>query len=380
MRLRLYNSGMKLEGLRVVDLSIFLPGPYLTLALADHGAEVIKIEPPDGDPGRKIGLADGPTTVFFRNFNRGKKSVVLNLKEPRDRERLLRLAATADVFVESFRPGVVERLGVGDAEVARRSPRIVYCSINGFGAESPYRDRPAHDLAIEALTGVLSTTLGDDGRPAVPGIPFADIAAALQGLSGVLMALLKRQTTGRGDHIEIAMHDALLAALPNIVGPVFAENRQPDPKSERTTGGAAFYRLYDTRDGKQIALAGQETKFVERALEALGRPELAALCARGPGAHQQPVVDCLQEFFATQSRDEALAWLAELGICFAPVNTLTEALADPNVSARGLVLADERGRKHLAPPIRFALEPARPVLREPLLGEHTAAVLAELDP
>jgi crotonobetainyl-CoA:carnitine CoA-transferase CaiB-like acyl-CoA transferase len=370
---------MKLEGLRVVDLSIFLPGPYLTLALADHGAEVIKIESPDGDPGRKIGAPDGPTTAFFRCFNRGKKSVVLNLKEPRSRERLLELAGTADVFVESFRPGVVERLGVGYADVARRNPRIVYCSINGFGAQSPYRDRPAHDLSIEALTGVLGTTLGDDGRPAIPGIPFADIAAALQGLSGILMALLKRQSTGKGDHLEIAMHDALIAAMPNIVGPVFAENRQPDPKSERTTGGSAFYRLYDTRDGKQVALTGQETKFVERLLGALGRLDLAPLCARGPGPHQQPVVDCLQAFFATKSRSEALAWLAALDVCFAPVNTLVEALADPNVIARGLVVTDERGRKHLAPPIRFTADPARPVLREPLLGEHTASVLAELD-
>jgi crotonobetainyl-CoA:carnitine CoA-transferase CaiB-like acyl-CoA transferase len=370
---------MKLEGLRVVDLSIFLPGPYLTLALADHGAEVIKIESPDGDPGRRIGPMDGPTTVFFRCFNRGKKSVVLNLKESHDREQLLKLAATADVFVESFRPGVVERLGVGYADVAQRNPRIVYCSINGFGAASPYRERPAHDLAIEAISGLLSTTLGDDGRPAIPGIPFADIVAGLQGLSGILMALLKRQTTGKGDHIEIAMHDALVAALPNIVGPVFAENRHPDPKSERTTGGSAFYRLYDTRDGKQVALAGQETKFVERALGALGRLDLAPLCARGPGPHQQPVVECLQKHFSSKSRAEALEWLTALDVCFAPVNTLTEALADPNVNARHLLLADDRGRKHLAPPIRFAAEPARPALREPLLGEHTASVLAELD-
>ena len=172
---------MKLDGLRVIDLSVFLPGPYLTLALADHGAEVIKIESPDGDPGRKIGAADGPTTVFFRNLNRGKKSVVLNLKEPRDRERLLELCATADVFVESFRPGVVERLGVGYEQVARRNPAIVYCSINAFGGDGPYRDRPAHDLAIEAVGGLLSMTLGDDGRPAIPGVPIASIARSCAG-------------------------------------------------------------------------------------------------------------------------------------------------------------------------------------------------------
>jgi len=149
---------MKLAGLRVVDLSQFLPGPYLTLALADHGAEVIKIEPPDGDPSRRIGVADGPTTVFFRNLNRGKKSVVLNLKEPRDRDRLLKLAATADVFVEAFRPGVAERLGVGYDDVSRQNPGIVYCSVNAFGRSGPYRDRPAHDLAV-----IEARKIADDG-------------------------------------------------------------------------------------------------------------------------------------------------------------------------------------------------------------------------
>jgi crotonobetainyl-CoA:carnitine CoA-transferase CaiB-like acyl-CoA transferase len=175
------------------------------------------------------------------------------------------------------------------------------------------------------------------------------------------------------------MFDSLFAATPNIVGPVFAENRQPDPKAQRTTGGAAFYRLYDTRDGKQIALAGQEAKYVERVLGALGRADLIGLCTRGPGPHQQPVVDVLTAFFAGRTQFEALEWLAKLDVCFAPVNTLLEAMLDPNVAARSLLLLDEQGRKHLAPAIRFAEEPARPQLREPSLGEHTDDVLAELE-
>ena len=369
---------MKLAGLRVVDLSQFLPGPYLTLALADHGAEVIKVEPPDGDPGRRVGVADGPTTVFFRNLNRGKKSVVLNLKDRRDVDRLLKLAASADVFVESFRPGVVERLGVGYEQVSRRNPRIVYCSVNAFGRSGPYRDRPAHDLAIEALTGGLAMTQGNDARPALPGVPMADIAAALNGLAGVLMALLKREQTGRGDYVETSMFDSLFAATPNVMGPVFAENREIDPKVERTTGGAAFYRLYDTRDGRQLVLAGQEPKFIEKVLGALGRPDLVELCTRGPGPHQRPVVELLAEFFAGRSREESLAWLAGLDVCFAPVNTLLDATRDPHVAARAMLLHDERNRPHLAPAIRFEAEPARPHLREPALGEHTEEVLARL--
>jgi crotonobetainyl-CoA:carnitine CoA-transferase CaiB-like acyl-CoA transferase len=291
----------------------------------------------------------------------------------------LRLCDTADVFVESFRPGVCERLGVGYEQVAQRNPAIVYCSITGYGSSGPYRDKPAHDLAVEAYGGVLSTTLGDDGRPAIPGLPIADLAAALHGLGGVLIALLKRQQTGSGDRVEVSMHDALIASLPNILGPVLAEQRDPDPKAERTTGGSAFSRLYDTADGRQVALAGQEMKYVEQVLGALGRADLAPLCARGPGRHQQPVMELLQGFFAARSQRECLDWLARFDVCYAPVNTLREALRDPNVAARGLVRRDELGREHLAPPVRFAAEPARPSLREPALGEHTEQVLAELD-
>src|SRR5688500_19858008 len=187
---------MKLEGLKVIDLSLFLPGPYLTLMLADHGAEVIKVEPPgEGDPTRHLGPRDGGETVYFRNLNRGKKSVVVDLKNPQDREALLKLCDTADVFVESFRPGVVERLGVGYERVSARNPRIVYCSISAFGQQGPLRDRPAHDLAVESLSGVISLNLGLDGKPTIPALPVADLLCALQGLSGILMALLRREQT-----------------------------------------------------------------------------------------------------------------------------------------------------------------------------------------
>jgi crotonobetainyl-CoA:carnitine CoA-transferase CaiB-like acyl-CoA transferase len=359
---------MKLGGLRVLDLSLFLPGPYLTLALADHGAEVIKIEPQgEGDPTRHLGPADGASTVYFRNLNRGKKSLVLDLKDPQEREALLRLCENSDVFVESFRPGVVDRLGVGYEQVRARNPRIVYCSISAFGQEGPYRDRPAHDLAVEALSGVLSVTLGEDGKPTIPGLPLADLLAALQGLAGVLMALLAREHTGKGDYVEIAMHDAMLAGLANILGPTLAENRQPVARHERTTGGSAFYRLYETADARHLALGGQEMKFVRNLLGALGKPELAPLCER-PGPHQQPVMQFLEGVFRAKTLKENLEFLSKLDVCYAPVNTLPEALE----AARDKLLTDELGRRHLAPPIRFRDEPARPSLREPRLGEHNA--------
>jgi crotonobetainyl-CoA:carnitine CoA-transferase CaiB-like acyl-CoA transferase len=366
---------MKLQGLRVIDLSSFLPGPYLTMTLADHGAEVIKIEPPgEGDPGRHIGPSDGPTTVFFRNFNRGKKSVVLDLKVAEQRERLLALCDTADVFVETFRPGVADRLGLSYDTLSARNPRLVYCSISAFGL-GPYRHRPAHDLALEAMSGTLSMTLGNDDKPVIPAIPIADQLSALQGLSAVLMALLRRETTGRGDYIEIAMHDALLAASANIVGPVMGEGRQPVAKHERSTGGAAFYQIYETRDGRHIVLGGQEAKFVRNLLNALERPDLIPLCLRGPGPHQRPVIEFLQAKFGSMSSDEALAFLSGLDVCYGPVNTLVEAFEDENANARGMILRDDQGRRHIAPVIRFRDEPPSPQLDAPQLGANTDEII-----
>jgi len=370
---------MKLEGLRVVDLSYFLPGPYLTLTLADHGAEVIKIEAPgEGDPGRSIGLADGDTTVFFRTMNRGKKSVVLDLKSPFGQQALHALCRTADVFVESFRPGVMQRLNADYATLAALNPRLVYCSISAFGQFGPYRERPAHDLAVEALAGSVGLTLGEDGAPAIPGLAAADMLAAVQGLSAVLMALYRRESSGRGDYIDMAMHDAALGGLPNSLGPVFAERRAPVAKHERSTGGAAFYHLYQTRDGRHIALGGQETKFVHTLLGALGRLDLAPLAERGPGPHQQPLIAYLADIFRERSQTEWIEWFRGRDVCFAPVNDLREAVDDPQARARGMILVDEAGREHLGPVIKFRDEPPTPRLTAPRLGEHTAAVLAEL--
>jgi len=212
---------MKLEGIRVLDLSSNMPGPYMSMLLADNGAEVTKIEQPGGETGRRIGIVEGDSSVFFRNLNRGKLSVTLDLKTRADREKLLELCESADVFIEGFRPGVAERLGVSYNAVRERNPRIVYCSLSAYGQYGPYRDLPAHSLAIEALSGAVSLTEGADGQPTIPGVAIADFLSALHALSGVLMALLRRNTTNVGDHIDIAMLDSVLAALPNVVAPVF---------------------------------------------------------------------------------------------------------------------------------------------------------------
>ena len=366
---------MKLRGLRVVDLSVFLPGPYLTLALADHGAEVIKVEPPgEGDPSREIGVSDGPSSVFFRNVNRGKKSVVIDLKTEQGRESLLELCDTADVFVESFRPGVLTRLGVDYDAVRARNPGIVYCSISAFGQDGPYRERPAHDLALMAMSGALGISVGRDDVPAMSGIATADIVSSLQALSGVLMALLRRQETGEGDYIDVGMHHAILAAMPNVMGPAMAGLPQPNPKHERTTGGSAFYQVYDTSDGRHLVLGAQELKFVRNLLGELGRLDFAELCERGPGPHQQPLIAYLRELFAMKPLAHWQEFFARLDVSFAPVNTLREAMDDENVRRSSLIRTDELGREHIMPVARFRNEPAEPDLREPSKGKHNHLV------
>jgi len=361
---------MKMEGYRVLDLSQFLPGPMLTQVLADHGAEVIKIEPPSGEPVRNVGYRQNGESVWFRNTHRGKKSVVLNLKEAGDVAAFFALARSADVVVEAFRPGVVDRLGIGYAGVRAVNPAIVYASISAFGQTGPDAMRPAHDLAIEALSGVVSLNLGCDGSPTNPHMPVADITGSMTALCAILMALLRREKTGRGDYIDISMQDATMAWLPNVTGPVFAENRAPRVKEERSFGGYAFYAIYETADGRHVALGGVEHKFVGNFLNALGRPDLvpAACGPNGPG--QDPVKQALGEIFRTRTRDAWEEWARGRDLCFAPVLDLKEAFARPQIAERGMLIHDPEGNPHIGTPIKYREEPGSPDLRLPKPGEH----------
>jgi crotonobetainyl-CoA:carnitine CoA-transferase CaiB-like acyl-CoA transferase len=349
----------KLSGIKVIDLSLFLPGPMLTLMMADQGAEVIKVEPPAGDPARAMEPFEAGQSVWFRNLNRGKTSLFLDLKTEGDRERLWRLVEEADVFVEGFRPGAVERLGFGYAAVSARNPRIVYCSISAFGQSGEMAHHPAHDLAVQALSGFLSVNDGPDGMPVVPGVPSADMAAGLTGLSAVLMALIGRERSGRGDYIDCAMFDALLPWSAHISGSALVGGDPPRSASQRSLGGAAFYNVYRTSDGRHVALGGREMKFVSNLLTALGRPDLAPLGEAPPGEAQAPLRAFLAEQFASRTRDEWVAWFADKDVAFAPVLDFREALGQHHVADRGLVMEFE-GSHQIAPSIRFAGEQWRP--------------------
>lgn len=371
---------MKLSGIRVIDLSLFLPGPHLTMLMADHGAEVIKLEPPgEGEPVRHVGATEAGQTVWFRNTHRGKKSISLDLKDPAQKEALLKLIDTADVVVEGFRPGTVDRLGIDYATVSKRNPRIIYCSISAFGQTGPKRLKPAHDLAIQADSGVVSLNLGRDGKPTHPNMPVADLAGSLMALSGILMALWRRDNavngTGRGDYLDISMQDSLLSWTPNVMGIPFAESRAPDVQQQRSFGGGSFYNLYETAGHKWLALGGSEHKFVKNLLAALGRPDLIAAGSTPPGPSHEPVKTFLRETFLTKTLAEWTVFLDGIDVCWSPVRDLYEATQEPHLASRDTIHVDGDGAKHLNNPIKFANEPAQPDWRLPDIGQHNPALV-----
>lgn len=369
---------MKLEGIKVLDLSMFLPGPHLTMMMADHGADVIRVESHEGEPSRGLGKFHEGTSIWFRNTHRNKRSVVLNLKHPEGVAAFLRLAQEADVVVEAFRAGVVDRLGVGYEAVKAVNPRIVYCSISAFGQKGPNSRRVAHDLSIEAESGVVALNVGSDGVPTLPCIPTADVTGSMMGLAGILMALLRREKTGQGDYIDISMQDSLVSWLVNVISPVFGEKRDLVPSEERSLGGNAFYGIYRCADGQYMTLGGAEIKFAQNLLTALGRPDLLDLCRLPPGRGQDPVREFLKQSFAEHPRAYWEEFLSKLDVCWAPVKGIKEAMDSEHIKARGMRLEFPGGDLHLGIPIQFAAEPGKVVPVPPGLGEHTEQALREV--
>lgn len=356
----------KLAGIRVVDLTQFLPGPMMTVMMADQGAEVIKVEPAAGDPARvQAPFADyggAEHAVWFANLNRGKHSIVLDLKSDEGKAKLAALIAGADVLVEGFRPGVMARLGFDYAAAKAINPRIVYCSISAFGQEGALAHHPAHDMAVQALAGFLSVNDGPDGTPVVPGAPSADMAAGLTALSAVLMALIGRERTGEGAYIDCAMFDSLLPWCVHTAGSAIAGGEAPRSAGQRSLGGAAFYQVYATAEGRHVVLGGREIKFARNLLEALGRPDLLPL-AEAPAGEQGELIAFLRATFRTRTRAEWVEWFADKDVAFAPVLDFREAFDEPHIAERGLVAGG-----HIAPAIRFAGEAWAPGA-VPALGE-----------
>jgi len=376
---------MKLDGLTVIDLSLFLPGPAATQIMADHGARVIKVENPSAPEPTRSAAAfpwqQGDETVMFRNTQRGKESIALDLKTEPGKKALLALARKADVIVEAFRPGVAKRLGIDYDALSEVNPSLVYCSISAFGQTGPWRDRPAHDTATVAAAGILDVTRSPEGDsgPAIIGVPISDMLSSYLALSGILMALYRRATTGLGDFVDISMFESVLAASPNILGPVFGGDQAPERLKERTHGGNAMLNIYETADKHFIALGGGEHKFVAALFEGLDHPEFIDAVTGPAGQGHWPAIDFLRDTFRTRSRNEWEAWFTGRDICWSPVVTLREAWQADHVWERGMRFRDTDGNDHVGSAVRFTREPAHICTELPGIGAQTAQIIEELD-
>jgi crotonobetainyl-CoA:carnitine CoA-transferase CaiB-like acyl-CoA transferase len=371
-----------LAGLRVLDLTRLLPGPVATMHLADLGAEVIKIEDTGaGDYARAMGpgeRAEGDS-LFFRVVNRNKKSLRLDLKQAAGVEVFLRLAQNADVIFESFRPGVVDKLGIGYETVRAINPRIVYCAITGYGQTGPWADLAGHDINYIATAGLLDQIGSHDGTrsgpPAIPNLQIGDLlGGALTPLLGVLAAVIGAKTSGQGSHVDVAMTDAVLAHTIFPLVTTLADGRPAPRGADLLTGGVPCYGVYRTADERYLAVGALEPKFWQALCAAIERPDLMPF-GLATGAEGQRVKAEVATLIATQPLAHWQTRFATSDCCVTPVLRLDEAMAHPQFVARKM-LVEVGGTRQFAPPFKFSAWPWVAATPAPAAGADSDAVLA----
>lgn len=376
---------LPLDGIRILDLSRLLPGPFASMILADFGAEVIKVEEP--------GLADysrwappfyDKLSVYFSNVNRNKKSITLNLKSAEGREIFHGLAAQADVVLETFRPGVVQRLGVDYETLRKINPRLVYCSLSGYGQDGPYRDYAGHDLNIQGLGGILSFINRGEGHPIVPGLPIADFAGSLWTVIAIAMALQARERVG-GQYIDVSILDCIVSLLCRDSMFHFG-NTRPDDSS--FYGESPRFNVFETADGRYVTLSALESKFWVNLCRKLGREDLINENERHEDrltshkGNRDEMFDFLRRTFRTKTCDEWVRELAEADVPCYPVLTIAEVFRDPHVLHRGMLKEmhhpTEGTLRHIGIPVKLSETPGEIRKAPPLLGEHNDEVLGSL--
>ncbi len=363
---------LPLQGIRVIDFSTLLPGPMATLLLAEAGAEVIKIERPgSGEELRQYQPRFADTSVPFAMLNRGKRSVAIDLKAADAVQRLTPLIGSADVVVEQFRPGVMDRLGLGYESLKAINARIVYCAITGYGQEGPKAAVAAHDLNYQADAGLLSIAAGADGAPVVPSALIADIAGgAYPAVMNILLALRQRDQTGVGCKLDVAMTDGLFPFLYWGIGNAAATGEWPRPGAEMLSGGSPRYQVYCTSDGRYLAAAPLEEKFWRNFCEAIELPEALRDDLNDPAATKRSIAAIISQ----RSADEWAARFSGKDVCVNLVRTLQEAMAEPQFQVRGLfrrsvVGSNQDALPAVAAPLCEPLRDQRTELRYPRLGE-----------
>jgi len=368
-----------LEGVRILDLTWYLP---YTTTLADFGAEVIKVEPPKrGDPARKIPPLIEGESLYFINVNRNKKSVTLNLRTEKGREIFYRLSKTADVIIESFRPGVAKRLGIDYETIKSVNPRIIYVSVTGYGQVGPYRDFPGHDVNYISIAGILDATGQYGGPPIIPGVQIADLNGCLLATIAILIALRARDKTGKGQYIDLSLTHGVIWWLTHLAPAYFATGKPPERGGTILTGYYPCYNVYETKDGKYVSIGCLEEHFWRNLCKALGKEEFIEH-QWATGEKREEIFRQLKEIFKTKTRDEWFKELAEADVPIAPVYSLDEVFKDPQILSKKVVeeiTHPKIGRvKVLSTPIELPETPG--VVREPApaLGQHTREILKSL--
>ncbi len=375
-----------LSGIRILDLSRVLAGPYCSMVLADYGAEVIKVEKPgSGDGTRQWGPPwVGSESAYFLSVNRNKKSITLDLKQAAGRDLARRLAKRSDVLIENFKPRTAARLGLGYPRLSTDNPGLIYCSISGYGQSGPYSDRPGYDAMIQAQGGIMSITGPRDGEPHKVGVAIVDISAGLFAATAILAALHSRQQTGTGQHIDVALLDSQVAWLANVAQNYLATG-DPPSRHGNAHPNIVPYETLPTADG-QLALAVGSDQQYERFCHAADRPDLwADLRFRsndGRVTHRQELVPKLRRLLASKPTADWLRLLLAADIPASAVNDIPAVLADPQVRARGMVQSAEHptlGKIDLLGPVaKLSATPATVRSAPPLLGADTEAVLGDL--
>ena len=373
-------SRAPLQGIRVLDFTAMLPGAICTQYLADLGAEVTKVEPPEhGEAAR--GPKGTPPGGIFHVTNRNKRSYAIDLKDPAGLAIVRRLIADADILVESFRPGVMARLGLGWDDARAISPALIYCSITGYGQEGPLAQKAGHDINYQCYGGITGQMVIDGSRPSSGAVPVADLGGgALTSAVGILAALFDSQRTGQGRHVDIAMADAAMALnVAALSTKMMFGGHDPQPGRDILSGGLPCYNTYRTADDRYLAVGALEPKFWQAFCAAIGRSDLVAI-GWDMGPKRDAAVAQIAEVIADKTLDAWMAVFADVDACVAPVLTLAESLAHPNAQARGMVCEVTGGgatTTQYALPIRMTDFAFSVDLPPPLLGEHNHLIPEE---